>query len=335
MEGGDSVAIDLAKGDLEREASERYKGFVVRNRLKRVPNETVKCNAFMRQEELRRFPCRYIECVNAPDGRVLRSSREIREAFRTHFRDRFAHCPDLQAQEFRDYLADFPRLGEAEAASCEGAVTEYEVRSALKQVGLNKSPGLDGLPYEVYLRMPHMFVPILTDVFNHWLAQGAIPGSMTKSVITLLKKEGRHVRGDLDDYRPITLLNTELKILARVLANRLLLVISDLVGPEQNYAVKGRSIRDNLHLVRQILEGIKEDTEAALINLDQSKAFDRVDHRFLVAVLETAGFKPEFRKWISILYHNPQAVVQVSLLWSPCSEGLGTEGLVRPCTESC
>ena len=68
MEAGDSVAIDLAKGDLEREASERYKGFVVRNRQKRVPNEAVKCNAFMRKEELRRFPCRYIKCVGAPDG---------------------------------------------------------------------------------------------------------------------------------------------------------------------------------------------------------------------------------------------------------------------------
>ena len=262
----------------------------------------------MRKEELRTFLCRYIECVNALDGRVLKSSREIREAFQTHFRDRFARCSDLQAQEFRSCLADFPRLGEAEAASCEGAVTEGEVRSALKQVGLNKSPGLDSLPYEVYLRMSHMFVPILTNVFNHWLVQGAIPGSITKGVITLLKKEGKHVRGELHDYRPITLLNTELKILVRVLVNRLQLVISDLIGPEQNCAVKGRSIRDNLHLVRQILEGIKDDTKAALINLDQSKAFDRVDHRFLAAVLETAGFKPEFRKWISILYHNPQVV---------------------------
>ena len=195
----------------------------------------------------------------------------------------------------------------------------------MKQVGLNKSPGLDGLLYEEYLRMSHMFAPILTNVFNHWLAQGAIPGSITKGVITLLKKGGRHVRGDLDDYRPITLLNTELKILARVLANRLQLVISDLIGPEQNYAVKGRSIRDNLHLVRQILEGIKDDTKAALINLDQSKAFDRVDHRFLAAVLETTGFKPEFRKWISILYHNPQAVVQVN---GRCSGDFAIERLV-------
>ena len=196
----------------------------------------------MRKEELRRFPGRYIECVNALDGRVLRSSREICEAFRTHFRDCFAHYPDLQVQEFRSYLADFPRLGKVEAASCEGVVSECEVRSALKQVGLNKSPGLDGLPNEVYLRMSHMFVPILTDVFNHWFAQGAIPGSITKGVITLLKKERRHVREELDDYMPITLLNTELKILAQVLANHLQFVISDLIGSEQNYAMKRRLI---------------------------------------------------------------------------------------------
>ena len=209
----------------------------------------------------------------------------------------------------RSYLADFPRLGVAEAASCEGVVTECEVRHTLKQVGLNKSPGLDGLPNEVYLRLSHMFVPILTDMFNHWFARGAIPGSVTKGVITLLKKGGKHVWEGLDDYRPITLLNAELKILARVLANRLQLVISDLIGPEQTYAVKGRSIQDNLHLIREVLEGIEDGTKAALISLDQSKAFDRVDHQFLATVLETAGFEPEFRRWISMMYHNPQAVV--------------------------
>ena len=255
----------------------------------------MKTNATAR-EEVRRFPDRYIVSVKAPDGRLLRSSREMRDAFRAHFWDRFARCTDLPIREFRSYLADFPRLGAAEAAGCEGVVTECEVRDALKQVGLNKSPGLDGLPYEVYLRMSHMFVPILTDMFNHWFAQGAIPGSVTKGVITLLKKGGRHVWEGLDDYRPITLLNTELKILARVLANRLQLVISDLIGPEQTFAVKGRSIQDNLHLIREVLEGIEDGTEAALINLDQSKDFDRVDHRFLATVLETAGFQPEFRR---------------------------------------
>ena len=48
-----------------------------------------------------------------------------------------------------NYLADFPHFREAEAASCEGLVMECKVHNVLKQVGLNKSPGLDDLPYEV------------------------------------------------------------------------------------------------------------------------------------------------------------------------------------------
>ena len=210
------------------------------------------------------------------------------------------------------FVPIFPCLGAAEAASYEGVVTECEVRDALKQVGLNKSPGLESLPYEVYLRMSHMFVPILTDMFNHWFAQGAIPGSVTKGVITLLKKGGKYVGECLDDYRPITLLKTELKILARILANRLQHVISELIGSEQTFAVKGKSIQNNLHLIREILKGIQDDTEASLISLDQTKAFDRVDHRFLATVLETAGFEPEFRRWFSMMYHNPLAEVQVN-----------------------
>ena len=71
---------------------------------------------------------------------------------------------------------------------------------------------------------------------------------------------------------------------------------------------------------------MKDDTEAALINLDQSKAFDRVDHRFLAAVLETTEFKPEFRRWISMLYHNPQAVMQVN---GRCSRTFAIERSVR------
>ena len=77
-----------------------------------------------------------------------------------------------------------------------------------------------------------MFVPILTDVFNNLFAQGAIPGSITKGVITILKKECKNHQREVGDYMPITLLNTGLKILSRVLANRLQLVISDLIGPE-------------------------------------------------------------------------------------------------------
>ena len=106
VERGDSLTIDIARRDIER-----YKGFVVITRLKRVPNEAVKCNAFTREEEVRWFPHRYIEFIKSPYRHALWSNREMRGAFRVHLRDRFARCPDLSFQEFRSYLVTSSTLG--------------------------------------------------------------------------------------------------------------------------------------------------------------------------------------------------------------------------------
>ena len=104
----------------------------------------MKTNATACGEEVRRFPGRYIDSVKSPDGYVLQANREIHDAFHVHFHDHFARCTDLQLQEFRSYLANIPRLGMAEAASCEGVITECKVHDVLKQVSLNKLPELDG-----------------------------------------------------------------------------------------------------------------------------------------------------------------------------------------------
>ena len=82
--GKGSLNVEFARWDFDRETSERYEGFVVRSRLKRVLNEAVKSNATVREEEVRRFPGQYIDSVKFPDERVLWSKREIRDAFRDH-----------------------------------------------------------------------------------------------------------------------------------------------------------------------------------------------------------------------------------------------------------
>ena len=97
----------------------------------------MKCNTLVSEGEVRRFPFRHIESVKSPDGRVLGSNREMHNAHRVHFRDRFARCPDIPVQEFRSYLTDFLRLREAEAASCEGLVY-----GCVELVGLSNRPDL-------------------------------------------------------------------------------------------------------------------------------------------------------------------------------------------------
>lgn len=73
------------------------------------------------------------------------------------------------------------------------------------------------------------------------------------------------------------------------------------MGPEQTCPVKDRTIQNSLHLNRTILEGVKDDDHTAIINLEQLKALDRLDHRYLAAILQGSGFKADIYSWISLL----------------------------------
>ena len=154
-----------------------------------------------------------------------------------------------------------------------------------------------------------MFVPLLATIYDNWMRQGTIPRCFTRGIAKLLHKN-KHGGDGISNFRPLTMLNTDFKSLAKILANRLQTVLPSLICPEQTCAVKGRTIQDSLHLVRTIIE--KVDGNAALINLDQSKAVDWVDHAFLEAVSSVAGFGLHFRTWLHLLYVSPGVMVEVN-----------------------
>ena len=125
-----------------------------------------------------------------------------------------------------------------------------------------------------------------------------------------LLHKNKHDGDRISNFHPLMMLNTNLKILAKSLSDRLETVLPCLICSEQTCAVKGRTIQDSIHLVCTIIE--KVDRNAALINLDQSKAFDRVDNGFLEAVLSAASFGLHFRTWICLLYASPGVMVEVN-----------------------
>ena len=126
----------------------------------------------------------------------------------------------------------------------------------------------------------------------------SMKGSATR---LLFKKHGD--RRDLNNWRPISLLNVEYKIISKVITSRLSRVLDTIVDPDQTCSVPGRSIVSNTVLLRDILDYIERTGETAiLIGLDQEKAFDRVDRRFLMELLERYGFGDNFCRWVSTLY---------------------------------
>ena len=138
-----------------------------------------------------------------------------------------------------------------------------------------------------------MFFPLLATIYNNWIRQGSIPRCFTRGIEKLLRKN-KHGRDGISNFCPLTMLNTDFKrLLAKILADCLEAVLPSLICPEQTCAVKGRTIQDSLHLVPTIVE--KVDGNAALINLNQSKAFNKVSHGFLEADLSATGFGLHFR----------------------------------------
>ena len=107
---------------------------------------------------------------------------------------------------------------------------------------------------------------------------------MRRSAIKLITKGGKDLT-KLNNWRPLSLLNASYKIFAKILTNRILLVIDDILEPEQNAYIQGRS---NFNNVRTILEAIKysenNNEGNLLISLDFNKCFDAINRDFYLGM---------------------------------------------------
>jgi len=137
----------------------------------------------------------------------------------------------------------------------------------------------------------------------------------TSLISVLLKKDKPPLR--CGSYRPISLITTELKLLAKVLVRRLEPCVGKLIHWDQTGFLKGRLVSDNIRCLLHILHASESDTHpAAVFSLDALKAFDRVSWIYLWQVLENFGFGKKFILMIKTLYTNPCAVVQTNNILS-------------------
>ncbi|CAM2108997.1 unnamed protein product [Caretta caretta] len=117
------------------------------------------------------------------------------------------------------------------------------------------------------------------------------------------------------------------KIVAKAISLRLGSGLADVIHPDQTYTVLGRSIFDNLFLVQDLLElGRRDSLSFALLSLDQKKAFDRVDHGYLLGTLQAFGFRSQFVSFLWVLYASTECLVRLNwTLTEPVSFGRGVQ----------
>ena len=218
-------------------------------------------------------------------------------------------CDENEQERF---LGDaLPQLTDNEREFCEGYITEEELRKAAMSMENDKSPGIDGLTTNFYKHFWPLIANSLTRVYNYAFLVGNLSVSQRRGIISLLFKKGD--RTLLKNWRPITLLTTDYKILTKALANRLQKVLPSLVHTDQTASILGRTINDNSRLLHDVIYYANENNILlAVISVDQLKAFDRVAHSFLFKALERFGFGPSFIHWIKVIYNSVSSSVKTN-----------------------
>ena len=192
---------------------------------------------------------------------------------------------------------DFNRLDENEAKECEGEVTVNETTSALRIMKNGSAPGSDGLTIEFLKFFWHRIRGMVTNSFNDSFKEGQLSYTQRQGIITLIHKGKELERDKLSNWRPITLTNSNYKVLAKVLAERLGNVIHKIVNKDQVGYIKNRNIATVIRTIDDVINYLNKTGKAGyLLAVDYSKAFDSISKIHVLHAFDIFGLGMDFKK---------------------------------------
>ncbi|SGZ10289.1 BQ5605_C108g13198 [Microbotryum silenes-dioicae] len=200
------------------------------------------------------------------------------------------------------------RLSESQIDLLQRPITEDEVVAAIGTTHPGRSPGPSGVPYELYQTAPKAWAKVLTKAYNAMIERGSLSPKQGQGLVRLIFKQHKKNadRAELSSYRPITLRECDYKIFTKVYVARLNQILPDLLPPQQHGFVKDRRSADAALHLRLLIEELgarrTEFPAAALLSLDQSSAYDLVEHDWIFAIFDALGAPATFLRVLRMLY---------------------------------
>nr|GEU65775.1 probable LRR receptor-like serine/threonine-protein kinase At1g06840 isoform X2 [Tanacetum cinerariifolium] len=239
---------------------------------------------------------------------------KVKEAFFNHFEARF------KKPVAHRFMLNFPfnkRLSDMQAADLERNVSRDEIRFAVWNCGENKSPGPDGYTFEFFRKYWNIVGPDFCEAVEYFFETGLFSKGCNSSFVALILKVAD--AKFINDFRPISLIGSVYKVVTKILANRLALVIADLVSDTKFAFVAKRQILDGPFILNEILHWCKRKKKQAMFfKVDFAKAYDSVLWDYLLDVLEAFGFGQTWCKWIRVdegLFKGVQLQGSISIFY--------------------
>lgn len=223
-----------------------------------------------------------------------------------------------------DEVREAQRLTEHDLEKTDWLITYPQVWNALRLAKNGTATGLDGCPYELWKELDNRhreaqrlgitsfdIVEILTVVFNNIQFFGLEEDSQFASgwMCPIYKKKDPT---DIANYRPITLLNTDYKIMTKTLALQIVEAIHKMIHPDQAGFIPKRSIFNHIRLASTIINYAEVmEVDGVIVALDQEKAYDKIRHDYLWKTLDTFNLPNLLINTVRSLYEN--AFTQVAI----------------------
>ena len=230
------------------------------------------------------------------------------------------------ANNFTNNL-NVPKISEDSKTQLENEITLDEIGQALKSTKNNSAPGNDGLTYSFLKVFWNRISKLVYDSYNASYQAGELSFSQRQAIITLLHKGKGLPRDNLSNWRPISLTNTDYKVLAKCIANRLSNVLDQIISEHQVGFVKGRKISSIIRLIDDTIENLKtSQSEGILLAVDYKRAFDSISKDYMLYAFRSFGFGENFLRWVKVLITKTESSINY-LGW--ISESFSVESGVR------
>ncbi|GKB98504.1 RNA-directed DNA polymerase, eukaryota [Tanacetum coccineum] len=255
------------------------------------------------------------------EGIWMEAPHLVKNEFFEHFKNSFAQPNQGRVLLDRDFVN---RITMEQNDELEREVSIDEIKRAVWECGVDKAPGPDGFTFGFYRRYWDLIQTDVIDAVKWFFVHGRIPKGGNSSFITLIPKVPN--ASMVKEFRPISLIGSLYKIIAKVLANRMVMVLNDLVNEIQSAFVADRQILDGPFMLNEIVQWCKSKKKQSMIfKVDFEKAYDSVRWDFIDDILRRFGFGEKWCMWIQSCLHSSRGSVLVN--GSPTKEFQFYKGL--------